>query len=69
MLVRQRHDQQRYNSSRHSAYGGPKGSAPELEQPHLITIHHGLDLASAVGTSRAVEDGRTLVLASGDGGF
>jgi thiamine pyrophosphate-dependent acetolactate synthase large subunit-like protein len=29
----------------------------------------GLGLASAVGASRAVEDGRTLVLASGDGGF
>jgi thiamine pyrophosphate-dependent acetolactate synthase large subunit-like protein len=29
----------------------------------------GLGLASAVGAARAVEDGRTLVLASGDGGF
>ncbi|MDQ0679701.1 thiamine pyrophosphate-dependent acetolactate synthase large subunit-like protein [Arthrobacter pascens] len=29
----------------------------------------GLGLASAVGASRAVEDGRTVVLASGDGGF
>jgi thiamine pyrophosphate-dependent acetolactate synthase large subunit-like protein len=29
----------------------------------------GLGLASAVGVARAVEDGRTLVLASGDGGF
>jgi acetolactate synthase-1/2/3 large subunit len=29
----------------------------------------GLGLASAVGATRAVEDGRTLVLASGDGGF
>jgi hypothetical protein len=28
-----------------------------------------LGLASAVGAARAVEDGRTLVLASGDGGF
>ncbi|WP_285320634.1 thiamine pyrophosphate-binding protein [Pseudarthrobacter sp. lyk4-40-TYG-27] len=29
----------------------------------------GLGLASAVGAARALEDGRTLVLASGDGGF
>jgi thiamine pyrophosphate-dependent acetolactate synthase large subunit-like protein len=29
----------------------------------------GLGLASAVGAARAVEDGRTLVLAAGDGGF
>ncbi|MFJ6028797.1 thiamine pyrophosphate-binding protein [Pseudarthrobacter sp. NPDC092424] len=29
----------------------------------------GLGLASAVGAARAVEDGRTLVLVSGDGGF
>jgi len=29
----------------------------------------GLGLASAVGVARAVDDGRTLVLASGDGGF
>ncbi|RKO26107.1 thiamine pyrophosphate-binding protein [Pseudarthrobacter phenanthrenivorans] len=29
----------------------------------------GLGLASAVGAARAAEDGRTLVLASGDGGF
>ncbi|KRE71665.1 thiamine pyrophosphate-binding protein [Arthrobacter sp. Soil762] len=29
----------------------------------------GLGLASAVGAARSVEDGRTLVLASGDGGF
>ncbi|GGI86981.1 thiamine pyrophosphate-binding protein [Pseudarthrobacter scleromae] len=29
----------------------------------------GLGLASAVGAARAVEDGRTLVLSSGDGGF
>jgi hypothetical protein len=29
----------------------------------------GLGLASAVGAARAVKDGRTLVLASGDGGF
>ncbi|MFF2843617.1 thiamine pyrophosphate-binding protein [Paenarthrobacter sp. NPDC057981] len=29
----------------------------------------GLGLASAVGAARAMEDGRTLVLASGDGGF
>ncbi|MCO4236914.1 thiamine pyrophosphate-binding protein [Pseudarthrobacter sp. MDT3-28] len=29
----------------------------------------GLGLASAVGVARAVEDGHTLVLASGDGGF
>ncbi|MFF2317551.1 thiamine pyrophosphate-binding protein [Arthrobacter sp. NPDC058097] len=29
----------------------------------------GLGLASAVGAARAVQDGRTLVLASGDGGF
>ncbi|MDQ0822369.1 thiamine pyrophosphate-dependent acetolactate synthase large subunit-like protein [Arthrobacter sp. V1I7] len=29
----------------------------------------GLGLASAVGAARAVEDSRTLVLASGDGGF
>lgn len=29
----------------------------------------GLGLASAVGAARAVEDDRTLVLASGDGGF
>ena len=29
----------------------------------------GLGLASAVGVARAVEDDRTLVLASGDGGF
>ena len=29
----------------------------------------GLGLASAVGAARAVEHGRTLVLASGDGGF
>jgi thiamine pyrophosphate-dependent acetolactate synthase large subunit-like protein len=29
----------------------------------------GLGLASAVGAARAVEEGRTLVLASGDGGF
>ncbi|WP_375153933.1 thiamine pyrophosphate-dependent enzyme [Pseudarthrobacter phenanthrenivorans] len=29
----------------------------------------GLGLASAVGAARALEDGRTLVLVSGDGGF
>ncbi|OFI39138.1 thiamine pyrophosphate-binding protein [Arthrobacter sp. SW1] len=29
----------------------------------------GLGLASAVGAARSIEDGRTLVLASGDGGF
>jgi hypothetical protein len=45
------------------------GSDQRFEVGQTAFQSIGLGLASGVGTARAVEDGRTLVLASGDGGF